>query len=48
MDYVNAIILREYYQNNDPDAIHVTEENVHYLSSASTIWLYIMIQRSSS
>ncbi|MFB5313731.1 ROK family transcriptional regulator [Enterococcus gallinarum] len=33
MDYVNAIILREYYQNNDPDAIHVTEENVHYLSA---------------
>ncbi|MDH6365339.1 putative NBD/HSP70 family sugar kinase [Enterococcus sp. PF1-24] len=32
MDYVNAIILREYYQNNDADALAVTQENVNYLS----------------
>ncbi|MCB5954211.1 ROK family transcriptional regulator [Enterococcus sp. CWB-B31] len=32
MDYVNAIILREYYQNHDPDAIQVVQENIRYLS----------------
>ncbi|THE15910.1 ROK family transcriptional regulator [Enterococcus hirae] len=32
MSYVNAIILREYYQNKDSDAIQVVEENINYLS----------------
>lgn len=32
MDYVNAIILREYYQNRDSDAIQVVQENINYLS----------------
>ena len=32
MDYVNSIIFREYYQNNDNDAIELTKENIHYLS----------------
>lgn len=32
MDYVNAVILREYYQNNDLDAQQIIQENVHYLS----------------
>ncbi|MGC6770034.1 ROK family protein [Enterococcus sp. LJL51] len=32
MDYVNSVILREYYQNNDPDAVQVVKENCQYLS----------------
>ncbi|WP_368251852.1 ROK family protein [Enterococcus sp. 2201sp1_2201st1_B8_2201SCRN_220225] len=32
MDYVNAIILREYYRNQDADALAVVAENVRYLS----------------
>ncbi|MBO0454881.1 MULTISPECIES: ROK family transcriptional regulator [Enterococcus] len=32
MDYVNAVILREYYQNHDQDAQQIIQENVHYLS----------------
>ncbi|MCW6016601.1 ROK family transcriptional regulator [Serratia marcescens] len=32
LDYVNAIILREYYQNQDRDARQVVEENINYLT----------------
>ncbi|MCD5029641.1 ROK family transcriptional regulator [Enterococcus asini] len=32
MEYVNAIILREYYRNQDADALAVVAENVRYLS----------------
>ncbi|MBO0461724.1 ROK family transcriptional regulator [Enterococcus sp. DIV1298c] len=32
LDYVNAIILREYYQNQDHDAREVVEENINYLT----------------
>ncbi|OCA82662.1 ROK family protein [Pradoshia sp. D12] len=32
MDYVNAIILREYYNNGDTDAKKVVKENTRYLS----------------
>ncbi|WP_302373318.1 ROK family protein [Enterococcus asini] len=31
-EYVNAIILREYYRNQDADALAVVAENVRYLS----------------
>lgn len=33
VDFVNAIILREYYQNGDLDAKKVVEENTRYLST---------------
>ena len=32
LDYVNAIILREYYQNQDRDARQVVEENINHLT----------------
>lgn len=32
LDYVNDIILREYYQNQDRDARQVVEENINYLT----------------
>ncbi|MDY4308114.1 hypothetical protein SNF32_16250 [Enterococcus mundtii] len=32
LDYVNGIILREYYQNQDRDARQVVEENINYLT----------------
>ena len=32
LDYVNAIILREYVQNQDRDALQVVEENINYLT----------------
>lgn len=32
LDYVNAKILRDFYQLNDPDAVKTIEENIQYLS----------------